>query len=100
MKCLSSSRCGIVLGSLVLSAASAFSQGTAFTYQGQLESGGNPVTGLYDFTNALYNARSGGSQVGPTVTLTAVPVTNGLFTVLLDFGSVFNGTAYWLQMGV
>ncbi len=100
MKCLSSSRCGIVRGSLILSVASAFSQGPAFTYQGKLESGGTPVTGLYDFTNALYNASSGGSQVGSTVTLTAVPVTNGLFTVLLDFGSVFNGTAYWLQMGV
>jgi len=32
--------------------------------------------------------------------LTAVPVTNGLFTVLLDFGSVFNSTPYYLQIGV
>ncbi|MGD0258878.1 MAG: hypothetical protein ABSD29_03540 [Verrucomicrobiota bacterium] len=81
-------------------AGTAQAQGTGFTYQGQLENGGNPVTGLYDFTNALYNASSGGAQVGSTITLTAVPVTNGLFTVLLDFDGVFNGTAYWLQIGV
>jgi hypothetical protein len=85
---------------LMLTTCLGFSQGTAFTYQGQLESGGSPVTGLYDFTNALYNASSGGAQVGSTVTLLAVPVTNGLFTVILDFGAVFNGTSYWLQIGV
>ena len=86
--------------SLIVSANLAFSQGTAFTYQGRLDRAGSPVTGLYDFTNALYNASSGGAQAGATVTLTAVPVTNGLFTVLLDFGGVFNGTTYWLQIGV
>ena len=80
--------------------STAHAQGTGFTYQGHLANGGNPVTGLYDFTNALYNASSGGAQVGSTITLTAVPVTNGLFTVLLDFDGVFNGTAYWLQIGV
>jgi hypothetical protein len=100
MKHLSSFKCGIVLCGLMLSAGSAFSQGAAFTYQGRLDNGGSPVTGLYDFTNALYNASSGGAQVGSTVTLTAVPVTNGLFTVQLDFDGVFNGTAYWLQIGV
>ena len=80
---------------------SASAQGTAFTYQGRLDGGGSPVTGLYDFTNALYNASSGGAQAGSTITLTAVPVTNGLFTVILDFGAgVFNGTTHWLQIGV
>src|ERR1035437_8617724 len=100
MKHSSSFKCGIVLCGLILSAVSAFSQGTAFTYQGQLATNGNPVTGLYDFTNALYNASSGGAQVGPTVTLTAVPVTNGLFTVVQDFGAQYNGTPLWLQIGV
>ena len=66
-----------------------------------MDGGGSPVTGLYDFTNALYNASSGGAQAGSTITLTAVPVTNGLFTVILDFGAgVFNGTTHWLQIGV
>ncbi|MCL6647478.1 MAG: hypothetical protein K6U89_03995, partial [Chloroflexi bacterium] len=40
--------------------------GTAFTYQGQLTRGGNPVTGQCDFTFQLFDAASGGSQVGNT----------------------------------
>jgi hypothetical protein len=100
MKLKKLSKTSAAICGLILSTSLGFSQGTAFTYQGQLESGGNPVTGLYDFTNALYNASSGPAQVGPTVTHLAVPVTNGLFTVLLDFGAVFNGTSYWLQIGV
>lgn len=75
-------------------------QGTAFTYQGQLDSGANAVTGLYDFEFGLYNAASGGAQAGSTLNELAVGVTNGLFTVTLDFGAVFNGAAYWLAIGV
>ena len=78
----------------------AFAQGTAFTYQGRLNDGSGPAAGTYDFTFALYNASGGPSQVGPTVTNTGVATTNGLFTVNMDFGSVFNGTIYWLQIGV
>ncbi|MCL6649704.1 MAG: hypothetical protein K6U89_15390, partial [Chloroflexi bacterium] len=40
--------------------------GTAFTYQGQLTRGGSPVTGQCDFTFQLFDAASGGSQVGNT----------------------------------
>jgi len=99
---LGSGKATIPLAALLMLsfAGTALAQGTAFTYQGHLENGGNPATGLYDFTSALYNASSGGAQVGSTITLPAVPVTNGLFSVLLDFGAVFNGTTYWLQIGV
>ena len=82
---------------------SASAQGTAFTYQGRLDNDGSPApNGLYDFTNALYTVSSGGAATAVNLAgpLTAVPVTNGLFTVLLDFGSVFNGTPYYLQIGV
>ena len=80
---------------------SAFAQGTAFTYQGQLLTTNGPAHGLYDFTFALYNASSGGSQAGSTITEAGQFVTNGLFTVTMDFGAgIFNGTAYWLQIGV
>ncbi len=75
-------------------------QGTAFTYQGRLQSGANPANGFYDMTFALYNASSGGAQVGSTLTDPAIGVTNGLFTIILDFGGVFNGSSYWLQIGV
>ncbi|HTQ49161.1 MAG TPA: hypothetical protein VMJ12_00525 [Candidatus Acidoferrales bacterium] len=80
---------------------SAFAQGTAFTYQGQLLSTNGPAHGLYDFTFALYNASSGGSQAGSTIQTNGVFVTNGLFVATMDFGAgIFNGTAYWLQIGV
>jgi len=75
--------------------------GTAFTYQGRLaDSNGNPLSGTYDFQFILYNAATGGSQVGSTVTKSGVNVTNGLFSVELDFGDVFDGTALWLEVAV
>ncbi len=73
----------------------------AFTYQGSLQASGAPANGPYDFECILYNAASGGSQVGAAVTLEDVPVTNGIFTVSLDFGAVaFDGQARWLEVGV
>jgi hypothetical protein len=78
----------------------ALAQGTAFTYQGRLITGGTNANGSYDLTFALFTASSGGVQVGGTLTNAAVGVSDGLFTLPLDFGFVFNGTPYWLQIGV
>lgn len=77
-------------------------QGTAFTYQGQLNDGGNPAGGSYDLTFSLYSSTNlpGTILAGP-ITNSAVSVANGLFATTLDFGSgVFAGTNYWLQIGV
>lgn len=79
--------------------AIAFAQGTAFTYQGQLAFGTGPANGTYDLTFSLWNAATGGSQAGSTITQTGLAITNGAFTVLLDFGNVFDGTSYWLELG-
>ncbi len=80
---------------------SAYAQGTAFTYQGRLQNNGNPANGTYNLVFSLFNVSSGGSAAAGPVTTNGVFVTNGLFTVTLDFGSsVFNGTAYWLEVGV
>lgn len=83
-------------------APAAAALGTAFTYQGQLQTSGVPANGSYDFQFVLYDAATGGAQVGgsPTVTQNAVAVTNGLFSVQLDFGNVFNGAQYFLEIGV
>jgi hypothetical protein len=89
-----------ILTGLLVVPATIYAQGTAFTYQGRLQSGANAANGSYDMTFALYNASSGGSQVGSTITDTAIGVSNGLFTVIVDFGGVFNGSSYWLQIGV
>ena len=81
--------------------STAFAQGTAFTYQGRLNSGTNPATGIFDLRFAVYDAVSGGSVAGSALTNAATPVTNGLFTVTLDFGAgVFNGNARWLDIAV
>ena len=74
--------------------------GTAFTYQGRLKSAGQPANGNYDLRFALYDASSGNGLIGGPVTNAPVIVTNGNFTVLLDFGAVFAGEARWLQIGV
>ncbi len=75
--------------------------GAAFTYQGRLtNASGAPANGEYDFEFKLYDALSGASQVGGTVVQNNVTVTDGLFTVQLDFGNVFDGTALYLEIGV
>jgi hypothetical protein len=74
--------------------------GTGFTYQGKLLDGGVPANGTYDLQFKLFDALTNGNQVGSTLTQPSVPVTNGLFTVQLDFGNVFNGTALYLEIGV
>jgi hypothetical protein len=77
-------------------------QGTAFTYQGQLQNNGGPASGAYDFTFALFttNDPATAQAVGGTLTNLDVGVTNGLFTTTLDFGPVFTGNAAWLAVGV
>ena len=67
--------------------------GTAFTYQGQLQQSGAPTNGSCDFQFSLWDALgsgappTGGSQIGSTQTKSAVNVTNGVFTLPLDFGA-------------
>src|SRR5688500_11277420 len=80
---------------------SALAQGTAFTYQGRLNEGGTPTTGIYDLRFAIYDSLAGGTALGGPITNAPVAVTNGVFTVLLDFGAaVFNGNPRWLEIGV
>jgi hypothetical protein len=75
--------------------------GTAFTYQGRLNDGANPATGIYDLQFTIYDSLASGSVVGGPLTNSATGVTNGLFTVALDFGAgAFTGDARWLEIGV
>ncbi|MBK8002244.1 MAG: hypothetical protein IPK15_27030 [Verrucomicrobia bacterium] len=75
-------------------------QGTAFTYQGLLNDGANPANGTYDLRFALYDAASAGAAQGSALTNLATAVSNGLFTVTLDFGNRFPGPDRWLEIGV
>ncbi|HVP74325.1 MAG TPA: hypothetical protein VMS30_11345, partial [Phycisphaerales bacterium] len=75
--------------------------GTAFTYQGQLKINGVAVNGVVDFEIRLYDAPSGDIQIGPTVTLNGMGLTDGLLTAQLDFGTnVFQGSQRWLQLSL
>src|SRR5581483_11520541 len=73
--------------------------GTSFTYQGELKQSGAPVNGTCDIQFSLFDALTGGTQIGSTQTIGGVSVANGLFTVGLEFGpGAFNGDARWLQI--
>src|ERR1700674_3608762 len=77
-----------------------FAQGTAFTYQGRLTDSGSAPNGRYDLRFILYTADPGGSQAGPILTNAATPVSGGVFTVMLDFGAILNGSNYWMEIAV
>jgi len=81
--------------------STAHAQSTAFTYQGRLNSGGGPASGLYDYRFKLYSDPLGNTQVGSSYSTNAIPVTNGLFTTTIDFGAgIFTGSNYWLEVDV
>src|SRR5712692_4759084 len=76
-------------------------QGTAFSYQGRLVENGAAANGLYDLSFSAWVAASGPSQVGGTLSTNGVPVSNGLFTLTLDFGpGIFTGPDRWLEIVV
>lgn len=73
-------------------------QSTAFTYQGRLREDAVPAVGVFDLRFALYDSPANGNKVGSDVMTNSVPVTNGLFCVLLDFGvNAFTGAQRWLE---
>jgi len=97
----------IFIGSIVVLTAifflpSATAQGTAFTYQGQLTAGGAPAGGVYDLRFTVYDSTNlPGTIIAGPRTNAATAVTNGLFTVQLDFGAgVFDGNARFLDIAV
>src|SRR5690606_22550444 len=71
-----------------------------FTYQGRLEESGQPATGSYDFRFSLWDALTGGNQVGSTITELNYPVVNGVFTVDLFFPGAFVGEQRYLEVSV
>lgn len=74
---------------------------TGFTYQGHLKDSGLPVNDTCDFRFGLWDAESGGTQVGATQTVANLNVGDGRFTTQLDFGpGAFDGQARWLAITV
>lgn len=85
---------------LSLFAVCAVAQSSEFTYQGRLLDNTLPPTANYDFEFSLWDSLVAGTQQGTTQTVTGVAVANGIFTVRLNFGAQFNGTARFLQIAV
>jgi hypothetical protein len=86
---------------LVPPRSTVFAQGTtAFTYQGQLRDNGTNANGAYTMFFKLYDAVTGGNQIGDAITNNAT-LANGLFTVNLDFGAAaFDGNGRWLDISI
>ncbi len=100
--CLAAALVIVLVAGLAFAQAPESPQGTGFTYQGQLKSGGSPYSGTCDLKFSLFDALSGGSQVGTTQSRLATQVTEGYFTIAsLDFGSgIFFGDARYLEIQV
>lgn len=91
----------LCLAILLFSALAAGAQTTEFTFQGSLKDGASPANGNYDFEFRLFDALSGGGQLGSTRSLNAVSVSAGIFTVKLDFGDQFSaGADRWVEIRV
>lgn len=97
----------IVLASLVAASA----QTSQFTYQGRLTDGSVPAGGTYQMQFSIWDAVSGGTQIGSTLTFDGgaagnpppVTVVNGVFTVNLNFSPATPfaaGADRWIQTAV
>jgi trimeric autotransporter adhesin len=90
----------LVIG-VLLSVSIALGQDAAISYQGRLLDHDSPAAGDYDLQFSLFDAREAGNPVGRMVTQENVAVTNGLFTVWLDFGEdAFGAAPCWIQIDV
>lgn len=76
-----------------------FTQAQTFTYQGFIRENGVPANGTYPMTFRLFQSETGGAAL-VTLSPMAVPVVNGLFTRELNFGPVWIGNNYWLEIQI
>ena len=85
---------------LLAAVSPASARSTAFTYQGSLDDAGVPASGLHDFRFKLFDAVTGGTQVGTVLCSDNVSVVEGVFTVQLDFGQQFATAQRFMEVEV
>lgn len=91
----------LILGLILLTVVAIDAQSASFTYQGKLNSNNNPANGTYEMQFKLFDAMTDGNQIGSTITNSSVTVTQGIFTVTLNYGaSAFDGSSRYLEIGV
>lgn len=88
-----------VIASATLVAAQS-NQSHEFTYQGRLTNSGMPASGSHDLRFRLMDSLDGGAQVGPILCVNDLSIADGMFSVRLDFGDVFDGAARYLEIEV
>lgn len=92
---------GWLSGRPLKGATAAVQIGYGFNYQGALDLNGTPANGKYDMRFKLFDSASGGNMIGSPVTRTDVAMTEGRFSLVLDFGiDAFGPAARWLQIEV
>jgi hypothetical protein len=69
-----------------------FCGGGTMTYQGKLSNANAAANGNYNLTFTFYETETGGTPFPKTVSLSDVPVTNGIFSVRLDVASIFENS--------
>src|SRR5262245_36212469 len=96
-----------ILAALALALATApaaFAQtpmSSGFAYEGTLKYDGDYIDGRADFTFRLFDAKTGGAQIGPIINKVTRQVTNGAFRTILNFGAgAFDGNARWLEISI
>lgn len=89
----------ITILSLTALPAAAQSQ-TTITYQGQLQDASGPYDGTPGMEFRLFDSLINGNQIGTEIVLSAVPVTDGLFQVELDFGAPYGAGSTYLEVMV
>ena len=89
----------VLAGCLGVNRAAA--QGTAFTYQGLLNTPAIPANGTYALQFTLYSSLTGGTMLAGPVINSAITFTNGFFSTTVDFGAgAFSGGTNWLDIAV
>lgn len=95
--------CWLLMLALFIAPIWAHGQGSTMSYRGRLTAAGAPANGPHDMEFKLFGTTNVavGPQQGATQSLPAVPVTNGVFVVSLDFdAAVFDGSPRFLEIGV
>jgi hypothetical protein len=91
--------------SLLLAAIAVFLSGavnaqtTLFSFQGKLPNEAAPASDIFEMEFRLFDAATGGTQIGATNTVGEIAVKNRSFTVWLDFGAAaFPGADRFIEI--
>lgn len=94
-----------VVAAVGMASAPVLGQATSFTYQGQLKQQGQPLTELVDMQFLLFDSDTAETPIAEPLIFDGqasdpVQVSNGLFSVELDFGPGALELGQWLEVEV